>query len=149
MMRAQGPMMAGPGSYQQAAPQQMGMGPRGAYTMARHQRPPNVSIGPEGLNIGGRVGAGPGPGVGSQEWRHMVMSQQQSMAFSQQMGGGVAHPQQQQQTPQQMRPANFNSQPGMLKSSIIVICEHKIIKLIRKKMIAIDFCHVSFACCLR
>lgn len=111
MMRAQGPMMAGPGGYQQAAPPQaMNMGPRAAYTMARHQRPPNVSIGPEGLNIGGRVGAGPGPGVGSQEWRHMMMSQQQSMAFSQQMGGGVSHPQQQAQ--QQMRPGNFNSQPG-------------------------------------
>ncbi|KAF4533046.1 hypothetical protein B566_EDAN002609 [Ephemera danica] len=118
MMRAQGPMMAGPQGYQQAAPQQMNMGPRSAYAMSRMHRPPNVSIGPEGLNIGGRVGAG--PAAGSPEWRHMMMSQQQSMVFSQQMGGGgMAHPQQQapphqqQSQPQtQMRPGAFNSQTG-------------------------------------
>lgn len=118
MMRAQAPMMAGPGGYQQAPPQQMNMGPRTAYSVARHQRPPNVSIGPDGHIGGGRVGPGPGPGPGSQEWRHMMMSQQQSMAFSQMGGGGVAHPQQSQQQqpqpqPQQMRPGNFNPQQGL------------------------------------
>jgi hypothetical protein len=121
MMRTQSPMMTGPQGYQQAPQQQMNMGPRSAYAMTRLHRPPNVSIGPEGLNIGGRVGAG--PAAGSPEWRHMMMSQQQSMVFSQQMGGGgMAHPQQQTQqqtqqpqSQQQMRPGGFNSQTGEYK----------------------------------
>jgi hypothetical protein len=49
----------------------------GSYvtTGARNnQRPPNVSIGPDGLNIGGR---------GSAEWRHLLMSQQQNAVFGQ------------------------------------------------------------------
>lgn len=103
MMRAQGPMM-GAGGYQQAP--QMVMGARSPYNVARHQRPPNVSVGPEGLNIGGRVAAGVAAGGGhNQEWRHMMMSQQQSMNYP----GGM-HPQQQQQ---QMRP-NFNPQQGSM-----------------------------------
>lgn len=40
------------------------------------QRPPNVSIGPDGINIGGR---------GSAEWRHLLLSQQQSAVFGAQM----------------------------------------------------------------
>jgi len=103
MMRAQGPMM-GAGGYQQ--PPQMVMGARSPYNVARHQRPPNVSVGPEGLNIGGRGVPTAGP-ANNQEWRHMMMSQQQSMSFNPGM-----HPQQQQ--PPQMRP-NFNPQQGKLK----------------------------------
>jgi len=104
MMRAQGPMM-GAGGYQQAP--QMVMGARSPYNVARHQRPPNVSVGPEGLNIGSRVAAGVPTGGGghNQEWRHMMMSQQQSMSYP----GGM-HPQQQQP---QMRP-NFNPQQGKI-----------------------------------
>lgn len=41
-----------------------------------NQRPPNVSIGPDGINIGGR---------GSAEWRHLLLSQQQSAVFGAQM----------------------------------------------------------------
>jgi len=41
-----------------------------------NQRPPNVSIGPDGINIGGR---------GSAEWRHLLLSQQQSAVFGTQM----------------------------------------------------------------
>lgn len=41
-----------------------------------NQRPPNVSIGPDGINIGGR---------GSAEWRHLLMSQQQNAVFGTQM----------------------------------------------------------------
>jgi hypothetical protein len=42
-----------------------------------NQRPPNVSIGPDGINIGGRGGGA--------EWRHLVMSQQQNAVFGTQM----------------------------------------------------------------
>jgi hypothetical protein len=42
-----------------------------------NQRPPNVSIGPDGINIGGRGG--------SAEWRHLLMSQQQNAVFGAQM----------------------------------------------------------------
>jgi hypothetical protein len=41
-----------------------------------NQRPPNVSIGPDGINIGGR---------GSAEWRHLLLSQHQSAVFGTQM----------------------------------------------------------------
>jgi len=41
-----------------------------------NQRPPNVSIGPDGINIGGR---------GSAEWRHLLLSQQQNAVFGTQM----------------------------------------------------------------
>lgn len=40
------------------------------------QRPPNVSIGPDGINISGRGGA---------DWRHLLLSQQQSAVFGTQM----------------------------------------------------------------
>jgi hypothetical protein len=42
-----------------------------------NQRPPNVSIGPDGINIGGRGGGA--------EWRHVLMSQQQNAVFGTQM----------------------------------------------------------------
>jgi hypothetical protein len=51
----------------------------GTYVTAggrNNQRPPNVSIGPDGINIGGR---------GSAEWRHLLLSQQQSAVFGTQM----------------------------------------------------------------
>lgn len=48
-----------------------GMGP---------QRPPNVQVNPDGMPMGSQ-----------QEWRHMMMSQQQSMTFNVQSGGGGVH----------------------------------------------------------
>lgn len=54
----------------------------GNPTMARNlapagymprQRPPNVSVGPDGMPMSNRGGA---------EWRHILMSQQQNMGFS-------------------------------------------------------------------
>lgn len=42
------------------------------------QRPPNVQVGPEGM-----------PMASQQEWRHMMMTQQQSMSFSGPGGSGM------------------------------------------------------------
>ena len=52
-------------------PQRMSAAP---YGPSMGQRPPNVQVGPEGMPMG------------SQEWRHIIMSQQQSMNFN---GGGM------------------------------------------------------------
>lgn len=45
--------------------------------MGGPQRPPNVQVNPEGMPIGSQ-----------QEWRHIMMSQQQNMSFNSQGGGG-------------------------------------------------------------
>lgn len=51
-------------------------GPYGGGPMGGPQRPPNVQVTPEGMPIGSQ-----------QEWRHMLMSQQQSMSFNSQSTG--------------------------------------------------------------
>jgi mastermind len=63
-------------------------GPRGAMGYGGAQRPPNVQVGPEGMPMGSQ-----------QEWRHLLMQQQQSMNFGG-GAGGVSNA--------QMRPS-FNS----------------------------------------
>lgn len=71
-MRPQHPMyMQHPGH---GVPQRLG----GAYgSSVGGQRPPNVQVGPEGMPMGSQ-----------QEWRHMLMSQQQNMSFN----GGPMRP---------------------------------------------------------
>lgn len=54
------------------------MGSYGAMGGMGPQRPPNVQVNPDGMPMGSQ-----------QEWRHMMMSQQQSMTFNVQSGGGV------------------------------------------------------------
>ncbi|CAD7088880.1 unnamed protein product [Hermetia illucens] len=66
--------------------------------MGGPQRPPNVQVNPEGMPIGSQ-----------QEWRHIMMSQQQNMSFNSQGGGGP-----------QMRQNAFNAgahQGGFMSSA--------------------------------
>jgi hypothetical protein len=69
--------LGGPtGVVQQQQQQHRMAGTYVTQAVRNNQRPPNVSIGPDGINIGGRGGA---------EWRQLLMSQQQSAVFGTQM----------------------------------------------------------------
>lgn len=75
MMRGHNPAMfmqhGGAGGPRQMG-QSAGFGP---------QRPPNVQVGPEGMPMGS-----------SQEWRQLIMQQQQSMNFTGNTSGGGMRP---------------------------------------------------------